>query len=329
MLLDVGNVMWTLYTHTTLRSRTMYTDTMTSHDQRQKRGCSSYARGCEALIANQSRPQLTTWCLLRLESCRITSQGSTYVKQSGRTWLDILQDGCSCQACPHPFFSSPCIDSTSRPTRTPPAAAMTPGTSTKHYFLALLFWITVAAAQTSTTLVSVTRTTTIHVTATDYEGACQGFVGACVVYGSGNAADYTTTVYQYGPSGNPGPPPPPPPPPPSTPTPVVTSTTTFVATMTASNSDACRNFNGACVVYGPGYGGASSSTVYYAGSSNGNNGNTGQAGVGNSGGYIAAQGDDGGDGQLGGTAGAMALKRCTYEALIGLGLAVGVAALLI
>ena len=189
---------------------------------------------------------------------------------------------------------------------------MTPGTLLKHCIFVLLSRISLSAAQTSTTLVSVTRTTTVRVTATDYEGACQGFYGACVVYGDGDAAGYTTTVYQYAPS--------------TSSTPVVTSTTTFLATTTAANSDACASFTGACVVYGPGYGGASSSTVYYAGSSNDNNGHDG---LGNGQGYIAAQGEDEGEGQIGGTAGAMALKRCTYEALIGFGLAVGVAALLI
>lgn len=195
---------------------------------------------------------------------------------------------------------------------------MTPGIHSWICLLAFLYLITSAASQTSTTLVSVTRTTTVRVTATDYENACGNFYGACVVYGDGNAAGYTTTVYRYAPSttrSNP----------PTTPTPVVTTTTTFLATTTASNSDACNDFSGACVVYG----GDATSTVYNAGSDGGNNDKDDHAGLGDDGGYIAAQGDDGGDGQLGGTAGAMALKRCTYEALIALGLAIGVAALLV
>lgn len=205
---------------------------------------------------------------------------------------------------------------------------MTPRTTHPASIFVLLFLASLfafSAAQTSTTLVSVTRTTTVRVTATDNESACANFYGACVVYGDGNAAGYTTTVYRYAPTTPANPPPPPSP----TPTPVVTSTTTFLATTTASNSDACQNFNGACVVYGAGAGGgAASSTVYYAGSEG--DGGNGHQGVGNSGGYIAAQGNDrGGDGQIGGTAGATALKRSTYEALVGCGLAVGVAALLV
>ena len=195
---------------------------------------------------------------------------------------------------------------------------MTPGISSWICLLALIYLITSAAAQTSTTLVSVTRTTTVRVTATDYENACENFYGACVVYGDGNAAGYTTTVYRYAPSTTPSSLPP-------TTTPVVTSTTTFLATTTASNSDACNDFSGACVVYG----GDATSTVYNAGDNSGSDSNNDHAGLGDDDGYIAAQGDDGGEGQLGGTAGAMALKRCTYEALIGLGLAIGVAALLV
>ena len=192
---------------------------------------------------------------------------------------------------------------------------MTPGT----LLLALLLSaFTAAQQQTSTTLVSVTRTTTVRVTATDYANACENFYGACVVYGDGNAAGYTTTVYRYAPSTTPSTLLP-------TSTPIVTSTTTFLATTTASNSDACNDFSGACVVYG----GDATSTVYNAGSDGSNNDNNDHAGLGDDDGYIAAQGDDGGEGQLGGTAGAMALKRCTYEALIALGLAVGVAALLV
>lgn len=197
---------------------------------------------------------------------------------------------------------------------------MIPRALMRHCILALLTWITTSAAQTSTTLVSVTRTTTVRVTATDYENACANFYGACVVYGNGDAADYTTTVYRYAPTTSSSPSPP-------TPTPVVTSTKTFLATTTASDSDACQNFNGACVVYG---GHAASSTVYYAGSDgNDPHDDGGHEGLGDNDGYIAAQGDDdGGDGQIGGTAGATALKRCTYEAMIGIGFALGIAALL-
>lgn len=202
---------------------------------------------------------------------------------------------------------------------------MTPGPpgSAKHILPLLCSLLAISTAQTSTTLVSVTRTTTVRVTATDYESACANFYGACVVYGDGDAAGYTTTVYRYAPTSAPNPPPAPPAPS----TPVVTSSTTFLAatTTTAANSAACRDFEGACVVYaGP----AASSTVYYY--AGGGSEGTGHQGLGNSDGYIAAQGnDDGGEGQIGGTAGATALKRCGYEALAGVGLAVGVAALLV
>ena len=103
----------------------------------------------------------------------------------------------------------------------------------------------IAPAQAATTVVSVTSTKTVHVTATDYAGACDHFVGACVVYGTNGAAPYTTTVYVSRPS------------PPSS---LTTSTTTVIATTTASNIGDCANFVGACVVYATN---AASSTVYY------------------------------------------------------------------
>ena len=113
-------------------------------------------------------------------------------------------------------------------------------------YLAILYaLLTIAAAQAATTVVSVTSTKTVHVTATDYAGACDHFVGACVVYGTNGAAPYTTTVYVSRPS------------PPSS---FTTSTTTVIATTTASNSGACAHFVGACVVYATN---AASSTVYY------------------------------------------------------------------
>ena len=132
----------------------------------------------------------------------------------------------------------------------------------------------------TTTVVSVTRTTTIHITATDYSGACDNFVGACVVYGTAGNAPYTTTVYvgQSRPS-------PPPPPPPT----VTTSTTTILATTTASNSGACKSFVGACVVYASNAATAApASTVYYHGGHTGPGNNQGYIGQasGNSDGYI-------------------------------------------
>lgn len=189
-----------------------------------------------------------------------------------------------------------------RPLTTPP----------RIHILTLLHLALLAAAQTSTTLVSITRTTTVRATATDDENACVGFYGACVIYGLGDGADDTTTVYRSAPR---------------TPSLIVTATTTVLATTTAADSGACNDYTGACVVYGSGHDGAASSTVYQPSGAPGDS--DGHAGLGNGEGYIAAQGDDGGEGQLGGTAGAVALKRCTYEALVGLGLAVGVAALLV
>lgn len=148
-------------------------------------------------------------------------------------------------------------------------------------WLLLCLLLVLSSADTSTTVVSVTSTTTVHVTATDYTGACENFVGACVVYGTYGNAPYTTTVYV----GQQSPPPPPPPPPT-----VTTSTTTIVATTTASNSDACSGFVGACVVYATNSRNAPQSTVYYAGSSNaprpGNNQGYIGSGQGDSQGYI-------------------------------------------
>lgn len=137
-----------------------------------------------------------------------------------------------------------------------------------QYLLSLLILLSSVAGDVSTTVVSVTSTKTVHVTATDYSGACDNFVGACVVYGTTRNAPYTTTVYVGGAS--------PPPPPPS----VTTSTTTIVAITTASNSGDCSGFVGACVVYATNSANAPSSTVYYAG------GNSQHSAVGNAQGYI-------------------------------------------
>jgi hypothetical protein len=136
-------------------------------------------------------------------------------------------------------------------------------------------------ADTSTTVVSVTSTKTVHVTATDYTGACENFVGACVVYGTYGNAPYTTTVYVGQQSTTP-------PPPPT----ITTSTTTIVATTTASNSGACSGFVGACVVYATNSRNAPASTVYYAGSS-------ASARPGNAQGYIGESSGDS-DGYIGG-----------------------------
>lgn len=142
-------------------------------------------------------------------------------------------------------------------------------------WLLLSLSLRLATADISTTVVAVTSTTTVHVTATDYDGACENFVGACVVYGSPyGSAPYTTTVYASQQSNM-----------------VTTSTTTVVATTTASNSDACSGFVGACVVYATGSGSAPASTVYYGGDND-------PARPGNDQGYIGP-GTDGGDGYIG------------------------------
>lgn len=135
--------------------------------------------------------------------------------------------------------------------------------------------LSLATAGISTTVVAVTSTTTVHVTATDYDGACENFVGACVVYGSPyGSAPYTTTVYASQQSNT-----------------IITPTTTIVATTTASNSGACSGFVGACVVYATGSGNAPASTVYYGGEND-------PSRPGNDQGYIGPA-TDGGDGFIG------------------------------
>lgn len=145
-------------------------------------------------------------------------------------------------------------------------------------YLTFVLLLCNAAAQVTTTVVETTSTKTVHVTATDYAGACDNFVGACVVYGTHGAAPYTTTVYRYAPT--------------STSATLVTSTTTLVATTTASDSGACESFVGACVVYATNEDGAATRSVYYAGSS-------ATARPGNDQGYIGPKQDDGGDGVIG------------------------------
>jgi hypothetical protein len=153
--------------------------------------------------------------------------------------------------------------------------------SSRWALFSLLGLLGFTAGDTSTTVVSVTSTTTVHVTATDYAGACDNFVGACVVYGTAGNAPYTTTVY-VGQS-------PPPPPPPT----VTTSTTIILATTTASNRGDCSNFVGACVVYASNSASAAPvSTVYYNGDNNHHNG------LGNNQGYIG-QAEGGSDGYIG------------------------------
>ena len=154
--------------------------------------------------------------------------------------------------------------------------------------ISLLVLLGVAAGDVSTTVVAVTSTKTVHVTATDYAGACDHFVGACVVYGTARNAPYTTTVYV----GRSSPRPPP--------TSVTTSTTTILATTTASNSGDCSGFVGACVVYATNSANAPASTVYYAG------GDSQHSGVGNAQGYIGPK-ESTGDGFIGGAS----IHRCS------------------
>lgn len=166
----------------------------------------------------------------------------------------------------------------------------------------LLAWTAFASADASTTVVAVTSTTTVHATATNDQGACDNFVGACVVYGSTAGAPYTTTVYVGNGSPTTSP----------TPTSWVTSTTTLLATTTVSNSGACSGFSGACVVYGTDGNSAPTSTVYYAsGSSSRPDGKPG-----NSQGYIGPKNNDGN-----GVIGAASLVNCwSWEAVLGLGM---------
>lgn len=150
------------------------------------------------------------------------------------------------------------------------------------HLLTLSILLATAVGDVSTKVVAVTSTKTVHVTATDYHGACDNFVGACVVYGTAGTAPYTTTIYKYNrPS--------------SSSTSTYTSTTTILATTTASNSGDCSGFSGACVVYATNSGRPATSTVYNVGGS-GNH-----AGAGNSQGYIGPK-EASGDGEIGGAA---------------------------
>lgn len=141
--------------------------------------------------------------------------------------------------------------------------------------LATLLLALSAVRQTSTTMVKAITT----VTATE-SGACNDFVGACVVYGTEGAAPYYTTLYA-GMSGT---------------SRIVTTSTTTLSRITesigttADAAGACQDFVGACVVYGTGAAGASYTTTVY-------NGNSPQATLGNSDGYIGPAGDS--DGYIG------------------------------
>lgn len=175
-----------------------------------------------------------------------------------------------------------------------------------------------AQTSTVTSVVSVYSTTTVQGPPAppgppkpdDYTNACNNFVGACVVYGSGTdgAAPYTTTVYV---SGNT-----------PSPTTVVTfSTTTIPATrtVTGSSAGACGDFTGACVVYGTGNGAAS--TTVYASGTPGSGSNDGDGVIGqNSGGDGQIGGSDS-HGQLGGASGLQIWTTASAVGLVALGFA--------
>ena len=153
----------------------------------------------------------------------------------------------------------------------------------------------------TTAIVSVTLTTTVHATSTDSGtgGPCDNFYGACVVYGGQGSAAYTTTVYATGPA---------PTPTPTTPSTTYTRTTTYLATTTVTDGNACRNYDGACVVYATD--GTAASTVY-----------AGSAGPGNAGGFIGAAPSGDGTGGDNGVIGFGAAGR--IDVRWAMGLAVG------
>lgn len=186
--------------------------------------------------------------------------------------------------------------------------------------ITLLYLAICAAAQTSiiTSVVSIFATTTVQgppappsgSERSDWNHACNNFIGACVVYGGGSdgAAEYTTTIYVG--SSLPSP------------TTVVTfSTTTIPATttVTGSSAGACEGFTGACVVYGTGDG-AGTTTVYASGSSNSGN-NDGNGVIGQSTEGSGEIGNTENSGQLGN---ASSLRRWTTASAVGL-LAIGFA----
>jgi hypothetical protein len=131
----------------------------------------------------------------------------------------------------------------------------------------------IAQCYASTNLITNTATTTV--TAAE-SGACNNFVGACVVYGTGGAVPYTTTIYADSPA---------------TSTISVTPTTvTEEASNTAHASRPCEHFEGACVVYATGTDGTSYTTTIQ-------NGDGDAAATGNRDGLIGVPGSS--DGYIG------------------------------
>lgn len=138
-------------------------------------------------------------------------------------------------------------------------------------------------AQCDASVSTVTATTTV--TASE-SGACENFVGACVVYGSGGAAPYTTTVYASDASSSPA----------SKPSPTtVTSTTTVYISYIGSSLAAsaalspCESFTGACVVYATNPAGTTTYTTTFhnsppVSSSSSTSGGSGYIGSGSGGG---------------------------------------------
>lgn len=127
----------------------------------------------------------------------------------------------------------------------------------KTALLACCFF-TFSLCQTSTTTAQATTTLTVT-----ESGACNNFVGACVVYGTGENTINAATS--------------------NTPASNTRATTTVTVSETQGTTgdvgSACAGFSGACVVYGAG---GASTTV------NGGEGNSETHSTGNGDGYIAA-----------------------------------------
>lgn len=143
-------------------------------------------------------------------------------------------------------------------------------------FLTLFLLLRLATSQSPTSIVTATTTETVT-----EPGACNNFVGACVVYGTGDVPPYTTTVY----AGS------------NSPADDIISTTTVTISRTSDTTpdvaSACADFTGACVVYG----GAENPSYTTTTPSNGESNSDGTQ-QGNSDGYIAAEKGDN-DGYIG------------------------------
>ncbi|KAF2215794.1 hypothetical protein CERZMDRAFT_89995 [Cercospora zeae-maydis SCOH1-5] len=134
----------------------------------------------------------------------------------------------------------------------------------------------IAASQSPAASIATATTTTETVTEL---GACNNFVGACVVYGNADTTPYTITVSagSHSPADD------------------TVSTTTVTLSRTSDTTpdagSACADFTGACVVYGGAENPSYTTTANNGGSS------SDDTQPGNSDGYIAAE--KGGDGYIG------------------------------